>query len=38
LGVTAVSVVVLGFSALVAAAVPAFRASRIPPAAALRTE
>ena len=38
LGVTAVSVVVLGFSALMAAAVPAFRASRIPPAAALRTE
>jgi len=38
LGVTAVSAVVLGFSALVASAVPAFRASRIPPAGALRAE
>jgi ABC-type lipoprotein release transport system permease subunit len=36
--VTAVSIGVLGFSALVASAVPAVRASRIPPAAALRAE
>ena len=38
LGVTALAVAVLGFSALVAAAIPAFRASRIAPARALRTE
>jgi predicted permease len=38
LGVTAVSVAVLGFSALVASAIPAFRASRLPPAGALRAE